>query len=155
MKRLRIITPMLIAVAILLASQPLVGSEEGPPEVIWVAETTVCPVAGIEKSWGLDDREPYAFKPGGRITEPVKKSAGALDTEKYRECMGLRQGLHVIELLINRQGSVEAIALRRGEKNCWLDELVRHYRSWDFSPATLDGVPVCVTYTITLRVGLQ
>ncbi len=126
-----------------------------PAEVLWLSENPECPIEGVPPPWGSEDEEPYTFNVGGNIIEPILKSKGPLDSEKYRECTGTVQVMPVLELVINRTGSVEAILLVRGEKNCWLDELVKHYQTWSFQPATKDGVPVCVLYIITIRVGLQ
>jgi hypothetical protein len=126
-----------------------------PVEVLWLSENPECPIESMPPPWGSEDEEPFTFKAGGNVTEPILKSKGPLDKEKYRECTGTVQSMPVMELVINRSGSVEAILLVRGEKNCWLDELVKYYRTWLFEPATKDGMPVCILFIITIRVGLQ
>ena len=124
-------------------------------EVLWISETTECPIKDLPPPWGSEDREPFTYKAGGDITEATLKSKRPLDAEKCRDRTGTVQVMPVMELVIGRTGSVDAILLIRGEKNCWLDELTKYYRTWKFEPATKDGVPVCVTYIVTIRVGLQ
>jgi len=124
-------------------------------QALWIAEELECPIDHEGPPWGFEDREPYTFKVGGVISEPIRISSGTLANEKFRECSGTVQVMPVIELVINRSGMVEAVALVKGERNCWLDELVRYYRTWEFEPAEKEDTPVCSNLIVSIRVGLQ
>lgn len=126
-----------------------------PVELLWISDDPECPIGTAEPPWGSEESEPFRFVPGAGITEPVLKSKGPLNNEKFRECSGTIQGPQIMELLVNRTGSVEAVLLVRGDHNCWLNELVTYYRSFEFEPATRAGQPVCITYIITMRINLQ
>jgi hypothetical protein len=129
--------------------------DPAPVELLWISDDPECPIGTTEPPWGSEESEPFRFVPGTGITEPVLKSRSSLDSEKFRQCTGTIQGPQIMELVVNRSGSVEAVLLLRGDHNCWIDELVRYYRSFEFEPATRADQPVCITYIITMRIGLQ
>ena len=126
-----------------------------PPIAVWTADEPKCPLPDTNKPHGFSDREPYRFKPHGRIVEPRFIECGDLNNELYRECTGTNQMRDVYELLINSDGKVERVASFRRNPDCWTEEVFRYFRTCKFEPATLDGRPICVTYVVTLSVGLQ
>jgi hypothetical protein len=125
-----------------------------PSKTVWTADEPMCPLPDTNNPHGFSDREPYRFKQYGRIDEPRFVQCGDLNSELYR-CTGTNQMKNVFELLISRDGIVEQITSLRPHPDCWTEEVARYFRTCKFEPATLDGSAICVTYIVSLSVGLQ
>lgn len=62
-----------------------------------------------------------------------------------------RDGLVVLQAVIDRQGRVREVQVLRGAPFGMTEAAVEAVRSWRFRPATRDGEPVAVFYQLTVR----
>ena len=62
-----------------------------------------------------------------------------------------RDGLVVLQAVIDRQGLVREVQVLRGAPFGMTEAAVEAVRSWRFRPATRDGEPVAVYYQLTVR----
>ena len=93
-----------------------------------------------------------AVRVGGRIQEP-KRIKGA--APKYPEAarMARLQGVVILECLISPRGTVAEVTIVQGQP--LLEEAaVDAVRQWVYSPTLMDGVPVPVLMTVTVRFDL-
>ena len=106
---------------------------------------------------GLPDAPPPApplepVRVGGRIQEPRKIKGVAPDYPEPARLAGL-QGVVVLECLISPRGTVAQVEVLRGvpllEKAA-----VDAVRQWVYTPTLVDGVPVPVLMTVTVRFDL-
>ena len=62
------------------------------------------------------------------------------------------EGTTAVEITIDKQGKVQDPIVKQSSGNEELDKAaVQAVSAWAFEPATLDGKPVAVYYTITIR----
>jgi TonB family protein len=64
-------------------------------------------------------------------------------------------GIVVLDALIDATGAVADVVVEDSPDNRLSESAMAAVRSWTFSPATLDGAPVAVRYTLTVRFSLQ
>lgn len=65
------------------------------------------------------------------------------------------QGEVVVDALIDEQGVVQDVRLVRGQPDGLSEAAVAAVRTWRFEPATYQGKPVSVEYSLTVRFRLQ
>jgi protein TonB len=93
-----------------------------------------------------------AVRVGGRILEPRKIKAVP---PEYPEAarMARLQGVVILECLISPRGTVAEVMVLQGLP--LLEEAaVEAVRQWVYSPTLMDGVPVPVLMTVTVRFDL-
>jgi len=105
---------------------------------------------------GLPEATPPPVAPvriGGRIKEPKKLK----DAPPVYPDAAVQAGVHgvvILECLINPQGRVTDVKVLRGVP--LLDEAaVAAARQWLYTPTLMDGVPVPVIMTVTVRFDLR
>lgn len=89
---------------------------------------------------------------GGPVTRP-EKTSGTLPVEiidKARKA-GL-SGVVILESVIDEQGNVHDVKVLKGLSAKLDKEILRAVQDWEFKPATFNGKPVKVTYTLTVNV---
>ena len=64
------------------------------------------------------------------------------------------EGFVVLETVIDTGGGVESVRVMRGLRGCTV-QAIRSIRQWKFKPAMLDGKPIKVYYTVTVKFALQ
>jgi len=65
------------------------------------------------------------------------------------------QGMVVVDALIDERGAVQEVRLVRGQPDGLSEAAMEAVRKWRFEPATLDGSPVAVEYSLTVRFRLE
>ena len=129
--------------------EPLRRVEEPPPEIELPTDMIV----------EIPDGPPPAppsgpIRVGGDVQKPVKIYAPKPGyTEIARKAR--IEGIVVVEAIIDQRGDVVDAKILRGLP-MGLDQQTLHaIRTWKFEPATLNGKPVDVYYTLTVTFGLQ
>jgi len=89
-----------------------------------------------------------AQKVEGNVTRPVK-IAGSPPTEEAR--LARVKGTVVVDGIIDREGCLRKLKLAKGLPKGLPDTVLRGLSSWVFSPATQEGKPVAVYYTLTIN----
>ncbi len=74
--------------------------------------------------------------------------------EQHRECVA-RDGFTILESIIDAMGNVTKIKVLKGLPLGLTDSAVKATEQWKFKPATRNGVPVPVFFTLTIRFSLQ
>lgn len=64
-------------------------------------------------------------------------------------------GVVIVEAVIDEQGNVKDIKVLKGLPKGLDEAAVEAVRSWRFTPATMDGTPVPVYYTLTVSFTLE
>jgi hypothetical protein len=93
--------------------------------------------------------DPTALKlgPGSGITAPkVLHRVEPLAPEALRG----REALATVEAVIGEDGKARHICFREGDRE-WGQAIAAVLGAWRFEPATLDGKPVAVVFTLTSR----
>jgi protein TonB len=121
---------------------PTVGVVEGPPsEGLWRTEPPPAPAPQAPIRWHTGIRTPQKVVDVAPIYPPVARAAHA-------------QGIVIIEATIDTRGSV--VAARIIKSVALLDQAALDaVRQWKFSPTLLNGVPVPIIMTVTVRFILQ
>ncbi len=91
---------------------------------------------------------------GGDVSRPVAISQ---PQPRYPE-MARRariEGIVILEAIIDRDGNVTDVQVRKGLPYGLTEEAVKAVRQWKFKPATLNSKPVAVFYNLTVRFALQ
>jgi TonB family protein len=65
------------------------------------------------------------------------------------------QGVVIVEAVINKAGNVESVRVLKGLPMGLDTAAVETVKKWKFKPATLNGKPVTVYYTLTVNFQLQ
>lgn len=89
---------------------------------------------------------------GGPTTRP-EKTSGTLPVkviDKARKA-GL-SGVVILEAVIDEQGDVQDLKIVKGLSPKLDQEILQAVRDWEFKPATFNGKPVKVTYTLTVSI---
>jgi periplasmic protein TonB len=93
--------------------------------------------------------DPAPIRPGGRIQPPVKtRNVDPVYPELARNAHVA--GIVILECIIDRDGRVESVTVLRGHPllNSAATDAVRQ---WRYRPTLLNGVPVEVVMTVTVR----
>jgi protein TonB len=91
---------------------------------------------------------------GGDVAAPNKISAPQPQyTEIARKAR--IQGVVIVQAIINKQGNVTDVKVLKGRPRGRDQAAVEAIRKWRFEPATLNGKPVDVDYTLTVNFPLQ
>jgi protein TonB len=96
---------------------------------------------------------PKLVRVGGTIREPRKiLHVAPIYPEFARQARA--EGAVIIEAILDATGKVESVKVLRSQP--LLDEAaVRAVRQWRYTPTELNGVPVPVLMTITVRFSLE
>ncbi len=65
------------------------------------------------------------------------------------------QGTVILDAIIDREGRVRDVRVRKGLPLGLDEEALRAVRQWRYEPSTLDGRPVEVALTVTVRFGIR
>jgi len=96
---------------------------------------------------------PKPLRPGGVIREPRKILHVAPIYPDIARHAGV-QGAVVLEAILDATGRVESVRVL-GSQPLLDDAAVRAVRQWRYTPTELNGVPVPVLMTITVRFSLE
>lgn len=103
---------------------------------------------GVDESVAPADPEPIHFRAG--ITRPeILERVEPRYTELDRRARS--QGTVVVEAVIDEQGRVRDVKVLRGVSRGLDQATVDAVRRWRFRPATLDGRPVKIYYSLTVN----
>jgi periplasmic protein TonB len=121
---------------------PSIGVVEGPPsEGLWRTEPPPAPPPQQPIKWHSGIRVPQKIVDVAPVYPPVARAARA-------------QGIVVIETTIDARGNV--VAAHVTNSVALLDQAALDaVRQWKFSPTLLNGVPVPIILTVTVRFTLQ
>lgn len=96
--------------------------------------------------------EPYRV--GGEVTRPEKISGERADyTEMARRARV--SGIVIVEAIIDEKGDVTETRVLKGLPMGLDQAAVEAVKTWKFTPATVDGRPVPVYYTVTVNFQLD
>jgi protein TonB len=93
--------------------------------------------------------EPIRYVPGGPLTRPVR-IAGA-DPAHPENVSATITGSVILEVVINRDGTLGEIKVLRGLPLGYTKIAVEAVRSWRFQPATYEGQPVDAIYVLSVH----
>ena len=94
------------------------------------------------------------MKVGGAVLPPRKTYSPAPPyTEEARQ--GRIQGVVILEAIIDAKGSVRDVKVLKGLPMGLTESAVDTAMQWKFEPATLEGEPVAVYFSLTIRFSLQ
>jgi periplasmic protein TonB len=106
-------------------------------------------VGGVPESTGDE-----ILRVGGEITKPVRLGgAQPAYTELARKAR--IQGVVIVEAVIDKEGKVTNVRVLKGLPMGLDQSAVDAVKSWRFRPATLNGRPVSVYYSLTVNFRLQ
>lgn len=95
-----------------------------------------------------------ALRVGGKVTKPRKVYAPQpVYTEKARKSRV--QGIVIVEAIIGRDGCLNDMHVLKGLPDGLDRAALMALSNWVFDPATLDGKPVKVYYTLTVSFKVQ
>jgi TonB family protein len=96
--------------------------------------------------------EPYQV--GGNVTRPEKISGvPPVYNEEARKARVT--GIVIVEAIIDEQGNVTNAAVLKGLPMGLDRSALNAIQTWKFKPATLDGIPVRVYYTLTVNFQIE
>jgi protein TonB len=121
---------------------PQIGVVEGPPsEGLWRTEPPPAPPPQTPIHWHTGIRVPQKIVDVAPVYPQIARDARA-------------QGIVIIEATIDARGNV--VAARVTKSVSLLDQAALDaVRQWKFSPTLLNGVPVPIIMTVTVRFILQ
>jgi len=96
---------------------------------------------------------PKPLRPGGSIREPRKILHVAPIYPDIARHAGV-QGAVILEAILDATGRVESLRVLRSQP-LLDDAVIRAVRQWRYTPTELNGVPVPVLMTITVRFSLE
>ena len=106
-------------------------------------------VGGVPDSTGDE-----ILRVGGEISKPVRLGgAQPAYTELARKAR--IQGVVIVEAIIDKEGRVTNVRVLKGLPMGLDQSAVDAVKSWRFKPATLNGRPVSVYYSLTVNFRLQ
>jgi TonB family protein len=97
-------------------------------------------------------RPPYRV--GGNVTRPEKIS-GAPPAYTVEARKARVTGVVILEAVIDEQGNVTDVKVLKGLPAGLDQSALEAVQSWKFNPATLDGRPVPVYYTLTVNFTME
>jgi TonB family protein len=89
----------------------------------------------------------------GKVHKPVKLSDVQPEYSARAKKMRI-QGKVVLQAVVDEQGEVARVAVLQGVPGCTM-EAIRALHQWKFQPATLEGEPVAVYFTLTDNFSLR
>ena len=96
---------------------------------------------------------PEPVRPGGRVREP-RRIVDVPPVYPQIAIAARKEGVVILEALIDEEGRVEGVKVLRSEP--LLDAAaVQAVRRWRYTPTLLNGVPVPVLMTVTVRFSLR
>lgn len=98
--------------------------------------------------------EPKIWRVGGPVSAPVKVSGADPVYPEVARKVG-REGVVILECLVDRAGRVREVSVLKGEPLGLTEAAVEAVRGWSFKPADMEGQPVDVLYILTVRFSLQ
>lgn len=103
---------------------------------------------------GEEVRHPIRYEPDSGITEPkiLHKVAPVYPEEARKNRI---QGKVVSEALIDRHGDVVDVKVIETADEIFNQPTIDAITQWTFEPATKDGEPVDVIYTLTVKYALE
>jgi protein TonB len=139
--------------------QPAAGGPPGPP--------VIGPV-GTPDGWGVEGMGQRAtvvaplppppaprtpVRPGGRIREP-RRIVDVAPVYPPFAIAARKEGVVILEALLDENGNVDRVKVLRSEP-LLDDAAVQAVRRWRYTPTLLNGVPVPVLMTVTVRFSLR
>lgn len=101
-----------------------------------------------------EEEDPGILVVGGAVSRPVALSQPQPRYSDVAKRVRL-QGQVVLEAIIDKNGNVVDVKVRRGLPYGLSEEAVKAVQQWKFEPAKLNGKPVAVFYTLTVKFALQ
>lgn len=86
----------------------------------------------------------------GSVTRPVKISGFTPETPEEARKAGV-SGVVILEAVIDELGNVQDVRVLKGLHPALDEKAAEALRTWKFKPATMDGKPVKVYYTMTMN----
>ena len=118
------------------------------PVVLWMAATAQC--FDRAKGYRGIEENVQPWMPGGDTSEPVRVGTSLPRNEEI-ESTGETPAVMIFEIVIDRQGRVEAVVSLKPRFPKTEALVARHLRRWRFKPAVGPSGPVCIRYVITYR----
>jgi len=94
------------------------------------------------------------YRIGGNVTRP-EKIAGAPPQYTLEARKARVTGVVILEAVIDEQGNVTDVRVLKGLPDGLDQAAVEAVRTWKFSPAKMDGKPVPVWYTLTVKFTIE
>lgn len=98
------------------------------------------------------DPAPLRWRPG--IVRPVKVEGPEPQYTEVARRAGV-EGIVILEAVIGADGSVRDVRVLKSLPFGLSEEAVRAVEQWRYEPAKLDGRPVAVLLSLTVRFGLS
>jgi protein TonB len=97
---------------------------------------------------------PRVYTVGGDVKPPVALTRVEIN---FDECIRQKKpvGMPIIEAVIDENGRVQQARLLKPLHPCAERATLNAVRQWRFKPATLDGKPVAVRYTMTVFIDYR
>ncbi len=97
--------------------------------------------------------QPYRI--GGEVTRPEVIHKVPLDFSALANTEIRLAGINVTEAVIDEKGNVQNVRTLKGSHPEVDAAVIANVRQWKFNPATLNGKPVPVYYTVTVNVDVR
>jgi TonB family protein len=111
--------------------------------------------SATDESTLADTNEPAGpLQVGGEVLAPVRIHAPQPQYTEAAERARI-QGVAIAQAIIDKEGNVTDVKILKGLAMGLDQEAAKAIRAWKFEPATRNGDPVSVYYTITLHFSLQ
>jgi len=102
----------------------------------------------------LDGRPYYRYSKEGTMTEPRRVAGPAPPYPEAARTEGI-EGVVMLDLVIGEDGAVRDVEIIRAPAEILGKTAAETVHQWTFEPATLDGEPVAVRYTVTIKFKLD
>lgn len=111
--------------------------------------------AALQQCLGALEGHPTVFEPTASDVEPPQKVSTPPPTIQHRPRHGNGYGKVVVQAVIATDGRVVCPRVLEGASPGFTDAALEAVVGWRFEPATRDGEPVPVRYTLTTTFRLQ
>lgn len=153
-KKIEILKPKVVKV-------PIPDPTPDEPEPIRELQTDddLPDVVPDDAIFGVPDAPPAPvdegpIRVGGQIKEPRKtREVKPLYPEIARKAR--IEGVVILEITVSKQGKVRDVKVLRGLAMGLTEAAVEAVKQWEYEPSTLNGRPVEVLVTVTVRFNLQ
>jgi len=145
------------ALADILEEQGLEWTLEDSRLIVRHGEGTWSTLEEIENTSRLGaagDNRIHKYVEGGTITEPIANEKVNPQYPPEMRKAGI-SGQVIAELVIDEKGMVQAVEILESPAEGLSDASTEALEQWTFQPATMDGKPVAVRYTVTLMFRLK